>query len=68
VSILLPITLQEALFPFLVDAGAAVEGAGGVDALLSAFMSYWISINWQQVGGGGRSVGKPPMPNRLAEA
>ena len=42
-------TWQEALLPFLADAGAAVEGAGGVDALLSALMSYWISLIWQQV-------------------
>lgn len=40
---------QEALLPFLADAGAAVEGAKGVDALLSALMSCWISLRWQRV-------------------
>lgn len=49
---------QEALYPFLVDAGAAVEGAGGSDALLSAFLSYWVSLNWQQVGCGAGQGGR----------
>lgn len=50
------IFLQEALLPFLGDAGASMEGAGGSEGLAAATLSYWASLPWSKVGGVGREA------------
>ena len=41
--------LQEALRPFLADAAAAVDGAGGSAPLVATFQSFWGSLPWRHV-------------------